>query len=107
MRPPSIPEPVGKSPTVVAAAIAGTVALIGSVFTFLGPIIVANIDGEQPEKACTVVLADYRELVKHDRSMAEILTKPHGDGKSIIQSDEDAVRCHVDGQTLNDMVPAS
>jgi hypothetical protein len=79
---------------------------VAAIVTVVGSYFAPQPGGEDPAEPCAVVIRNYKEIVAQDGSMVKVLTKPHSDGKPIIQSDEDAVRCHVDGQALKDMAPS-
>lgn len=98
-----LPESTRKNPTVVAAAVAAAGTVVTGVFSVVGPVSAA--DREPAEQNCAVVVREYREIVGRDPSMADALTAPRRDGKSILDSDSAAAGCGVDARALRNFRP--
>lgn len=103
LRRPKATPPARKDPTVAAALIVAATSLAGGVLLFGQAIIVGQQTSESAAKDCLAVVADYDEYVSADPGRVIVLTYPGADGKSLIATDPNAIRCGIDDTALREL----
>lgn len=99
--------PLRRNPTVVAAYITGLLSIIGSCLTIVGSLMsdssMAVSNSANRGSTCLPVVIDFREQIRKDPSLADILLERSPQGKPVVAMDEAAARCGISEGAIRKM----
>jgi hypothetical protein len=100
--------PLRRNPTVIAAYITGVLSLVGSCITVGGSFVgdgapASGSNHARSGSTCLPIVIDFREQIRKDPRLADILVEQSPEGKSVVAADETAARCAISEGAIRKM----